>query len=274
MKSFSIYFILTFIGLQLQAQEVNEVIQGKWILSSIKEEPYLKWNDDFAVSNVLSDSAIKLIIADNTIEVIVFDYAGYDTSIYNYSLSIDSSLNSFDVNLYHIEKKKRKKKKHANTLDVIKMNNSGMLIRLGHFDFYSPFFNYSSTQYYFKKTIKGSNTVNEKTIEGNWFINDTTDFYSMDTIKLKRDSCTVKTENFEYRITVNFHTSIDDLDCFSYDKRCLNCSVLDGVYISPCSSWKINPSASEINLTTSNGQSISYVYKLIDDKFMLIKKSR
>lgn len=272
MKSLFIYFILTFISLQYQAQENNEIIKGEWILSSLKVEPYFNWNNDFAFTDVLSDSAIKLNITDKTIEIIVLNLTSYDTSNYSYSLSVDTCFSSFHLNLYQPSRKKRKKNKYANTVTVNKLNNSGMLIHLGHFDYSSPFFNYSSTQYYFKKTVTESNTINEKTIEGNWFISDTTNFYAMDTIKLKRDSCIVKTKNFDYRVTINFHTSIDELDCFSYDKSCLNCSVLSSVYISPCTSWKINPSISEMKLIHSSGRTIRYKYKFDDNQFMMTKQ--
>lgn len=257
--------------LSVAQKEYDELIQGNWILTEIKESPLYIANNNVATTTVQNDSVLFLNISENSITLINKRYYyQYDTVKFEFEIKFDSTRTS--LLLYSPNPKKRKKQILRNHFELIKLNNSVLTLDLFQLLDHNPFFHYSHSRYYFTK-VSPIDSVDERAFEYKWYICDNIlPLHKRDTITLTRDSCVQIVANCKYQSSLEFKTSREGFNCYDFDITKLTClSVMSGDYFSPCPSWDLDLAKNVVTLTTQKGNKINYDYQFFDNNLILVK---
>jgi hypothetical protein len=259
---FFITALLLAFNLKGQTKSVNNScdleINGSWILSHIDYE-FANCKED-----VLNDSIIKLVISDDSIIIYELHRFYGDTSYYKYE-NQDESITLINSG--------RKKKYQKTKLKFSQTTKFDLILTPNSFVRNDPFSPSSYKNYHFLRILDNDYMKGKNNFIGKWFLKDFhgKDILDNDTILLTRDSCSYKTNNFNYIQYIELNDLKDLYYSFSFEKSCLDC--FSGVYTpNPnFSYWEIDFYENVIIFCFGNKKE-EFNYQLKKNELLLIKK--
>jgi len=246
----------------------DQLIEGSWMLEEINDKPIPQAYESGIIKGISYDSLLILEFVKPRLSIKhkEFEFSPANETIYDYKIKRDT-LNRY---LLMLSQNKRSKVITKKEFEILKLNNSVLILIEYRYDNYSPFLSRTQLSYKYKK-INHSEIV-EKDFVGKWYLKQSTmDMFKLDALTLYKDSSIVKIEKHNYCISIELTSGNDKYDYFQESYLCVDCLITDGVYTSP--KWFIKPETNEITFYPpfSECKKATYKYLMKNDKLVLTK---
>ena len=248
----------------------SELIEGKWVLSSIETSPCEKYPEHFPAMSVLLDSMLKFEISTNKvviIEGVTGDrFKSVDTTIYYYKLINGLSNHTYIRFASELKDLDEKRKKRSIDFRIVKISNSELTLEYSSLNSDLPFLKSSTTHYSFIKN-QDSTRHTEMSFYGRWrVLNGILPPYNQDTLLLAKDTVDKFGEYYE----ITFEVKSDSEDRFSLTK--ISASKDEGVItFLERGHWVLELKSHKIIFFDEKGIAYTFQFEFSENRLTLIK---
>lgn len=266
--------ILLYSGSLFSQQTIMELARGEWCLIGISE--FSNYQTNYHLSDMSLDSVLLMKIGVEKITVIKglknqLNQGMPDTNYFDYEIITDSTGRHFINFLQKKDRALKKKYKSCSDLkmfEVVKINNSTLVIEKYESDPSTPFYLNHFTRYFFEKK-SDTTSMSEFDFYGKWYFDmKNVDIKLMDTIRLSKEN--LKDHEFRFKeSTLSFYNSQSGVDSFSIEVV-LGGSVLESSQFIE-GFWYFIPGKNIIVMMLEKYGKLSYRFEIEADAIMLFR---